>query len=244
MTTTTTTEVKFTLGKNEVMLNGCTRDFKEVGVLVKRTYFEDKEAVYFSEEFNEEFLNNNYDLQITEKPVKLYNRKSDTTFDAIDHHLILQNSEYKDGTLEYYDTSASNTRINQCVRVKFQFEDYVGFMRFDVNGSGSFALNFLDILSSIEDQIIEGLEGKDTAIDGISFNGDEVKLITIDEYLAVDAIDMPLQDLLSHIVKVEVLTFDMEIMDDDEVEKPLFPLHERGHREGEVQRGKTIPNKE
>lgn len=204
----------FTVKGQEVDFHNCLKDHKRVSIPVKRVY-EDGTADFLHTQFDEKFLADNPDVELLSKHVNLYNRGTGGRRSAEQLHIVLDNKEYEEGNLSNYYTGASNTKEKHVVRLTFILDESVCVIRTTHRSRGGYSLR--SILDSTLDEFsfADNIEDYTLEENGIAYNekADELHLLVLDEALNVTDIQLPIRDLLDCLVKVEVIEYEMTILE-------------------------------
>lgn len=213
--------IQFGLDEYTYEMEDWSKGHKQVGVIAKREYENDiKEPVLAKDQALRDLLEK-YPERVKRKPAMFYDAVEDKTLNAWDSYVLLDNKEYVENDVNYYDTGAMNTKQTSHIRLTFLLEYDKFIADIEVKSSGSYAPSMYGLLSgfdAIEDWL-DDLAEKPDALEkhGIEFNPndeDEYRIVLVSEYGEARDVEMPRKDLLEALVGVELYKFDQEITDD------------------------------
>lgn len=207
--------VKFGLDGLVREMSGWAKHHKQISILYKREKEND-----VNETTDEKLLAliEKYPERIDKKKVMIFNRTDGKSSNAMDYYFMLDNLEYEDGDIEHYNVGASNTEQTIYVRFKFMLEYSPFILDHKFHCEGSFALNFLNFINSIEmtleEVISEKIEEEDSLNNhGIEYDEEENEYTIVALDIMKHPIDFPIskQELFDGLVGIEVYKFDMTI---------------------------------
>lgn len=182
-----------------------------VGIHVKRVY-EDGQS---KETENEKLqaLMEKYPEKLRKNSVKLM--VNGTTQSATDYYLPLKNQAYQKPVTEF-QSGAMNTEQTMTVRYKFLLENALFIFEQEVNTANNYPLlNLLD-QSSLEEVLKEVAEKSDVQMDGIGLvvdDEDALSIVVVNECGDGTIIEIEIHELLDHLIAVEVIGYEMQIID-------------------------------
>lgn len=181
-----------------------------VGMLVKRVYEDGRENVTESEEILA--LMEKYPNALRQKSVQLLVKGESQK--AMDYYLPLTNQEYQTPVTEF-QSGAMNTKQTMTIRYKFLLDDALFAFEQVVNASNNYPLlNLLDE-STMKESLIEVAENSDVQTDGIGIVEDDeesLSIVVVDGFGDSRIIEIEIHELLDHLVAVEIIGYEMEIV--------------------------------
>lgn len=188
---------------------------KTIGIPVKRVYEDGETLLPPSDEMKARVKE--HESKLIPKHVSLYNVKTDERRVAVDYYLPLQNLEYKESTLSYYDVGASNTEQTTRMRLRFQLEYVTFFLDYHFKSSGSYAQTLHGLLDGIDavETMIEDVLESEQSIDecGIERSeGAHYFIRVVGEACEISDIEIEKEELLNALVGIEIYAFDQKIV--------------------------------
>lgn len=204
----------FTVKGQEIDFHNCVKDYKQASIPVKRIY-EDGTSDFLHTQFDEKFLLDNPDMELLSKHLNLYNRGTGERRSAEQLHIVLDNKEYQEAIVPWYGEGASNTKEKHVVRLTFRLDESVCVIRLTHNSRGGYS--FRSILDDVLDDFsfTDYIEDYTLEENGITYDSkaDELHFLLLDEALNTDTIHLSVREFLDHLVKAEVIEYEMTILE-------------------------------
>lgn len=215
--------IDFKVGNTVFDYHNFAKHHKRMPIMIGRTHGGGRyEDLVISDDFRKDIEDNAGD--VFEAARKIYNRQTDTLEDVMDKFIWAKNTQYIDDEVTYYATRIMNTRQTTYVRLKFQFENARAYLDYKFDTSGSYAMPFDSLCGHgfIETIINDAIEESKNSLQETGFavteSGDYQVIIVSDDGEVVDA-EMPMFEIESGFIGIEVYKFEQEIISDEELKK-------------------------
>lgn len=211
--------IKFGLDEYTVELSNWTKHHKELSLHIKREYLNAENQYIESKDTALRKLIANNEDKIMKEQVKLYDRETFESFEAIDYYLPLKNLEYPKCNIDYYSIGGSNASYESKVRLHFQLE-YTNFiLDYSYKTSGSAAMSFHRLLNGFDgvlDIILEvagnsKLEFSEKGIMMDESGEGDFYIVGLNEYKRPIEFSISRLELLNSLVAVEIYKHKMTI---------------------------------
>lgn len=201
--------VKFAFESYEVDFPNWAKHHKTIGIHVRREY-QDGEVDKTKDETLNSLVDKNNSI-LKAKPVDLYVRGTGERKTATDYYLPLENKDLKP-IVDYFQSGASNTRQNMGVRYKFLLESSLFILDHTLIAKGNYSLTDVLDIDYIVEEVCENGKLEDVGI-AKTDDSNDYEIIVVDEYGDITTICMSLNELLDHLIAVELYDYQMEIID-------------------------------
>lgn len=191
-----------------------TKHHKELSVRAKRVH-EDGREEYSNDEIKE--ILKDESLKLKGKQKSIHNWETGESSTVIDYYIPVYNTEYIEQNIKQYMDGSSNTKQTTKVRLTFKLDEHVLKLDYTFKGSGSYASTFYDVINGMDaiEEMIEDIveSGKPIEETGI-IQGEELDyhIAVADRVGDVDSFEVDREELLKHLIGIEVYDFDMEIV--------------------------------
>lgn len=212
--------IKFGIQDYETEFNDWAKHHAELSIHVRREYLNEKGTVNTKDEKLLRIIEANPE-KLLKKQVTLYDRITFETSTAIDYYLPLQNLDYQERNIEYYNVGSSNTKQVSKIRMFFRL-DYVDFiLDYSYKTAGTFAMSFhslIDGSGSIRDILEEvatnqyiKFEDKGIKVGDNKDEGEDFYILGIDEYKQPTEFGIESKELMRSLVGIEIYAHETKI---------------------------------
>lgn len=210
--------IDFKIGESVFDFKNFAKHHKRIPIMIKRTHEDGKVEDLVVDEQLRKDIEANPDKVFT---VTAHVYSDDKLKPVKDQYVWLDNAEYIEECVDYYETRISNTRQTTHVRLKFQFENARAYLDYSFKTEGSFAMGFDSLCSHgfIADIINEAVEELDYPLYEIGFDRvaeeDEYQVMVVGSDGHVIDITVPMYEIEGAFIGIEVYKFEQEIVTDE-----------------------------